>query len=425
MGKIILRNKLTNEIIELEGKVISPPEGWELVKCKKEKNGSVKKNANGDGSFYFSETLQKWVGQIQPPNGGKRITVTQRKNETKTECKNRYNDIKTKINSGAYVEKTKDTLYIILKRNIEQKYKDGITSPRSYQRNLETLKQIEVTCKDFIHKPIQKVIVENIEDAKPLIREYAPSTIDKIWGMLKIGFRIANSRRKIVFNIMDDDTLLKPISLKTTKIVPSLNPKEEKKLRDILNNEEKDHPYRDIALLQLNTGMRIGEVLARSANDFDKKRFTLNIWNTLTQDKKYKVILGKHTKIYDKKNNIDKGKRIIPLEKESIEILSRRTKGKIKNIYNLLFWDYENNCFITPNEVNCWIKRLNEKYKITDKDLTTHVLRHTRITRMQEAGIQLAVTQYYVGHVEGSKMTNNVYTSVTMDFINNEIKKMN
>ena len=87
--------------------------------------------------------------------------------------------------------------------------------------------------------------------------------------------------------------------------------------------------------------------------------------------------------------------------------------------------DYENNSFISYQEINSWLDRLNKKYHITDKSLSSHVLRHSKITRMQEAGVALPVIQYIVGHVEGSNITNEVYTSVSLDFVNNEIKKVN
>jgi len=93
-------------------------------------------------------------------------------------------------------------------------------------------------------------------------------------------------------------------------------------------------------------------------------------------------------------------------------------------MYNLLFWDYEYNTFISYHEINAWLRRLNEKYKITPKNLSSHVLRHTRITRMREAGIDIKVIQYLVGHVEGSSITNDVYTSISDDFIEKELKKI-
>lgn len=428
MKEIILKNKLTNitKKIKCDDVSIFKDSNWEVLYTEDIigyetiiKNS--KKNGNGEGSLFFSPTLKKWVGQYTV--NGKRKTMTQKKTEGINEFKKRYKNILSSIDNGTYVEKNKDTLYIILERHIEQKYKDGITSPRSYKRNKETLKQIEKTCKNFVYKPIQKVVIEDIEDAKILIREYSPNTIDKIWGMLNCGFRIAHSRKKTTFNIMDDDTLTKPISLKKTKQVPALTVEQENKLRKILNNEEKNHKYRDIILLQLNTGMRIGEVLARSLDDFDEEFFSLHIWNTITRDSNDKRIIGEHTKIYDKKNQIDKGERTIPLNNESKEIILKIKNSPLKNIYNLLFWDYENNCLISDGEINSYLDRLNKKYHIIDGDLSTHVLRHTRITRMQEFGVPLVVIQYSVGHVEGSKITNEVYTSVSYDFAVNALTK--
>lgn len=67
--------------------------------------------------------------------------------------------------------------------------------------------------------------------------------------------------------------------------------------------------------------------------------------------------------------------------------------------------------------------RINEKYKITDKSLSSHVLRHTRITRWKKAGVDMKVIQYWAGHVEGSNITDEVYVSLTEDFIEQEYKK--
>lgn len=68
--------------------------------------------------------------------------------------------------------------------------------------------------------------------------------------------------------------------------------------------------------------------------------------------------------------------------------------------------------------------KLNDKYHITTSSLSSHVLRHTFITRCREKGIDLFVLQKIVGHVAGSDITNNVYTSVSNEFINQEITKI-
>ena len=387
------------------------------------KNKKTKSVGNGEGSLYYSETLQCWIYQYV--YNGKRKTLKQRKNEQSREFKKRVTNLKSSIDNGIYVETNKDTLLMILERFIEQKNKDGITSDRTYLRDTNTLEQIKKTCNSWINKPIQKVTVENIEDSKENMRKYSNSTIDKIWILLKKGFKIAYSRRKISYNIMEDATLTKPISTKVPRVVTSLSQKEEKRLLEVLNLNE--HKYNDILLLQLYTGMRIGEVLALSKDCINLKNNTITVYRTITRDKHDKVILGKHTKTYDKKNGIDKGKRTFPMKPNVRKIIQKLYSDKITNINNLLFWDYNRNFFITDGEINCYLSRLNAKYKILDNEnetLSSHRLRHTFVTRCQENGLNLPVIQKLVGHIEGSKITNNVYTDISFDFITQELKKI-
>jgi len=387
------------------------------------KNAKTKSVGNGEGSLYYSKTLKCWIFQYF--YNGKRKTMKQRKNESVRDFKKRVTNLKSLLDSGNYIEPNKDSLLMILERFIKQKNKDGITSDRSYLRDKDTLNQIKKTCEKWINKPIQKVTIENIEDSKEEIRKYANSTIEKIWFLLEKGFKIACSRRKILYNIMDDEDLKKPISIKATKIIKSLSVNEEKKLIQVLSSTQ--HKYNDILLLQLYTGMRIGEVLALSKDCINLKNNSITVYRTITRDKNDKVILGNHTKTYDKKTGIDKGKRTFPMNLDVEKIIKRLYSSKITNIHSLLFWDYNKNFFITDGEVNSYLFRLNSKYQIlenNDETLSTHRLRHTFVTRCQENGLNLSVIQKLVGHIDGSKITNNVYTDISFDFISQELKKI-
>ena len=119
-----------------------------------------------------------------------------------------------------------------------------------------------------------------------------------------------------MYNIMRDETLKKPISIKETKKVKALTHKEFERLNKILDNEERNHKYRNIVKMQGISGMRIGEVLARSKKDYDRENNNFNVHNTLTQDETYKPVLGKHTKTFNKKTQIDNGQRYLPLDNE-------------------------------------------------------------------------------------------------------------
>lgn len=133
--------------------------------------------------------------------------------------------------------------------------------------------------------------------------------------------------------------------------------------------------------------------MARSVSNVNKESKKLHINNTLTKDKNGNTILGKHTKTYNKTTGIDEGVRNFPINEEIEEIINEQINQKITNIYGLLFWDYAENNFINPKEVNSWLERLNEKYKIS-KTLHNHKLRHTRITRWKEQDVDMKAIQY-------------------------------
>lgn len=394
------------------------------------KKSNSKKKGNGEGTLYYSETLKKWIGQFW--NGNKRVTLTQKKNETVKSFKDRYYKSKQEAEDGVYIEKSKESISSLAKAYIEQKRLDEDVSPRSYRRKLNTLKQIEKTCNNFCYIPIQNVTIKHIEKAKEKIKEYSNSEIDKMWQLLKKVFSIAcsPSRKILIYNLMQDENLKKPISKKKTKKVKPLTVKEFQRLNEILDNEERNHKYRNIVKMQGISGMRIGEVLARSINDYDPKKQLFNVHNTLTQDENYHVIWSEHTKNYNKATQEDEGQRYLPLNTKSelfnslVTIIKEQQNKKINNVRNLLFWDYEKNDFVSPNNVNNWLKRLNTKYKICNEELTTHRLRHTAITNWAKLGIPLKVIQYFAGHVKGSSVTEKTYIDISLEFSTEILNKL-
>lgn len=384
--------------------------------------GRKKSKGNGEGTIYVNSRTGLYVGQYVID--GKRKSVYQKKNEKAGDFKARFNKIILSINEGTYIGKSSETLEKIIERHIEQKNKDGITSDNSYKRDKETLEQLRKCCSNFIYKPIQKVTLYDIEKSKESLKQYKKSGIDRAWRLLFKGFRIASSpsNKLIPYNLMDDENLKKPVSVKITEKVKPLTMEEEQRLNQILDNEERNHPYRNIVKLELITAMRIGEVLARSQDNISKGRKKLLINNTLTEDDEGNIILGEHTKTYNKTTGVDEGVRNFPINDEINTILDEQLKNKVTNIYGLLFWDYEKNTFISPKEINAWLRRLNTKYKIS-KTLHNHRLRHTRITRWKEAGMDMNAIQYLAGHVEGSEITNKVYIDVSEKFAFDQLEK--
>lgn len=391
------------------------------------KNKKTKSVGNGEGSLYYSDKLQKWIYQYTEPNTHKRKTLKQKNGESTKDFKKRVTETKSKIDTGAYIEKSTETIQFIIEEHIRQKFNDKITRGRSYMRDKNTLTCINRCCSNFVDKPIQKVTFADIQASKELMKDYSQSVINMMWRLLKKAFAIASSPsiKLIPFNLMNDENLKKPISNKETKKVYPLTKEERTKLQNILDNEERNHPYRNIVKLEWITGMRIGEVLARSKDDIDLNKMKLHIYNTLTKNENGEIILGEHTKTYNKQTGINEGERYFPISSELKEIIDEELSKKKANIHKLLFWDYKNNTFISGNEINSWLDRINKKYHISSRKIHNHRLRHDRITQWRESGMDIEAIQYLVGHVEGSTITSDVYIDISQEYAFKQLANIN
>ena len=389
------------------------------------RNKKTKSVGNGEGSLYFSEKLNCWI--FQYVFNGIRKTLKQKKNEKVKDFKARVTKIKNDINTNGYIECSNISLYQILYDHIENKHNSGIIQDRSYKRDSETLKLLEKCCKNFIYKPIQKVTSRDITSSLPNFIElktinpktdemiskiYSQNIIDKLYMFLNKGFKIAISQRIIQYNIMENESIKKPKAKKESIKVEALTIEEEKKLINTLRKT--NHKYKNIILLLLSTGLRVGELLALSRDNVNLKNNTISIERTLTRDKNDKVILGEKTKTVS-------GKRIVYINNDTSIIFKDILKTNITNMYNLIFFDYENNTFITPNEINSYLQRLNQSNNICNH-IHTHMLRHTYATRCIEAGMSAKVLQKNLGHKE-IQTTLDTYTSVFDKFNEDENKK--
>ena len=357
------------------------------------------RRGNGEGTIYYSEKLNKWVGQVTV--GKKTDGSLNRKSvygNTRKEVKEKITKALNDIQQNTYIEKNDITLSALVTEVVEDKKKSNEIISSTYNRAKYTLKII--TNNDIGNMPIRKITAKNIKDFLQSNTHYSESTIKKVYQLLGQTFRRAVERNYIIRNPMLFEETRRPKSDKESEKVEALTIDEEKKLLKALSNETSI--YKSIVLLMLFTGMRVGEVLALSWDDIDKKY--INVKQTLTRDDDGKVILGEKTKT-------PKGIRQLTITNNVKKILDNIPKTN-----EFLFPN------ITPRAVHDYITKINAINCIKNH-IHPHMLRHTYATRCIEAGINVKVLQKKLGH-KNIQTTLDTYASVFDNYENQEDDKI-
>ena len=198
------------------------------------------RRGNGEGTIYFSEKLNKWVGQFTA--GRKSDGSLNRKSvygSTRKEVKEKMTTALSQVQDKSFIEKSNITLFDLAKEIVEDKKNSNEVNMNTYKRLTYTLGYINE--ENFGNVPIQKITAKQIKDFLNSKTSYSNSVLQKIFQLLNQTFRRAVDRNYINKNPMLSEEVKRPKSDKKDREVISLSIEEQKKLIDALSLENKDY----------------------------------------------------------------------------------------------------------------------------------------------------------------------------------------
>lgn len=373
-----------------------------------------RRRGNGEGTIFEDKKNKRWIGQYISgiSSEGKAIRKSVY-GKTQKEVLNKLNEIKYKMNNDMYVEKNGIELVKIMEDIRQEKLASNTISGGQYARLKWTINKIKNS--KIGNMKIQDITKDDIQEFLNSVKDLSDSYIKKLYEQFVQAYHRAEIKKYISYNPMYE--VIKPKSNKQTKVVEALEINVQKEFTQYLNKVSiEEQPYKNIFLIQMYMGLRIGEVLALSKEHIDLKNKVLYVKRTLTNDKEFAIILGNKTKTYS-------GNRTLPIPEFIVPIFEEQLKYTNENLHNLIFTN--NNSYIRTSTINKELKRIfKEELNVNSKNISTHCLRHTYGTRCIEAGMTAVVLQRLMGHKDVT-VTLNTYTSVFNRFKEDELEKVN
>ncbi|MCQ2570102.1 MAG: site-specific integrase, partial [Limosilactobacillus sp.] len=181
---------------------------------------------------------------------------------------------------------------------------------------------------------------------------------------------------------------------------------EEEELKALLDEAyARNRNYAQLCEWLYQTGTRFGESAALSFNDVyqENGQWFLKINGTLD----YNHVPTDEQKKTDRTKTAA-GMRTIILSERAMEIYNER---KSEHPNDKFIFSSQNNTPLQPSTINTFLRQIKKHLKI-NKPVSSHIFRHTHISKLAELGVPLYVIQQRVGHSD-SRITNEIYLHVT------------
>ena len=367
---------------------------------------------NKTGCVFFNKSKNKWFVAYYIIDSNTHKEVRKQKTvQSEEEGKQFLSSLQYQKGNEIFIKNNGIPLSQLMRSNLQRKLDMNLIKERQYSRVLKTIQVIEKS--DIANKKIEDITSENIQTYLNSLKNYSNSYIKKIMEQFTQSYNLAMNKGYITKNPMVD--VIKPKSTRSDKEVRALTVEEQQEFTNYLMSKNiKNEPYKNVFLIQMYMGLRVGEALALRNGDIDLKRNLINVNKTLTTDKDEKVIMGDTTKTYS-------GVRQVPIPKFIRNSIIEQMNIAVNNTDKQLFLSSKGN-YIDNRNVNYILKKRLANLGITG--ISTHSLRHTYGTRCVEAGMRAVALQRLMGHKDIS-VTMNTYTSIFNKYKEEELEKVN
>ena len=261
---------------------------------------------NKTGSVFFNKSKGKWfVSYYVIDNKTHKGIRKQKFVENEENGKQFLKSLQYQKGNEIFIKNNGIPLSQLMRSNVKRKLDMNLIKERQYSRVIKTIEVIEKN--DIANKKIEDITSDDIQEFLNSLKNYSNSYIKKIMEQFTQSYNLAMNKGYITKNPLVD--VIKPRSTKQDKEVRAMTVEEQQIFTNYLMNKSiVEEPYKNVFLIQMYMGLRVGEALALRNGDIDLKRNLINVNKTLTTDKNEKVIMGDITKTYS-------GLREVPIYK--------------------------------------------------------------------------------------------------------------
>ena len=373
-----------------------------------------RRSGNGDGSIRITESGKIEMRITYKDSFGK----SRRKSFTgddEMECQKKYAKFledMDKILSGIDVDAS---IVDIVEDRYNKDLSMNVIGEQGYCRNMGTLQLIKKS--GIGDMPIREITKAHIILYLSSITKYSNSVITKSYQQIKLAFDIACDKDIITKNIMLSKDIKCPKSDKPDKKVAGYSAEDQKKLVEAIQKHKVPYgrnSYKRQLLIELYTGMRMGEINALKPEDLDFEKKLIHVHRTVSRGLNYRSFIKESPKT-------DAGDRTIPMNAQAEEVFRTAIDEMKRNPEGLIFYDYNKGNIVVTNQVNCFFKRICKKTGILYNG--QHALRHTFATRCIESGVQPVVLKKWMGHTD-IHVTLDTYADVFDRMNNNAVDQL-